>query len=302
MKLLPGSARIAIIGLTLLSASLSWGTTNSCPSSTSSTISRTLTSGPTYSGVQVPGTGTSTNGALTNANAGNGAGLGCTAVNLTFNNFTVASSGTNESSLPNASVEGTAGATYIAQTTADLLLFSTLQGAGTGADGSAQDGTLNYKVDQSESMTAATAFTVADSKTSILSVTLSVNDITIASADGSGTASFYVCEGGTFTGGGGGVNAPTGCSSGGTLVKDANVALIQEANQTITLALPLHPATIDVEQIFTLSSSAATTDETGFLTFDDQFQESPEPSTFILLSTSLAAVAVLKHRKRTQRK
>ena len=37
-------------------------------------------------------------------------------------------------------------------------------------------------------------------------------------------------------------------------------------------------------------------EETGFLTWSDQFEESPEPSTFILLGTALGGIALLRLR------
>lgn len=307
-RVLPACAVVS-----LFCASMAFATQNSCPSTNDTIATRTLTGtgAPTYTNIAVPGNGTTSVSALTNANAGNGSGLGCTAVDLTFNNFAVANAAgsTNENTLPNALAESNAGATYLAQTTPDTLLFSTLQGDGSGGDGSATDGADNYKVNESESMTTATSYTVADAKsTGIWAVTLQINDITLGTSnggDGSGTVSVYVCEGANSTFTGGTSTAPTGCSNGGTLVKDTGVALAQEATQSIAVSLTtLKPTAIDVMDVFTLTSAEGGTgtctgaecDETGFLTWDNQFAESPEPSTFILLGTALAAIGLLRLR------
>jgi hypothetical protein len=88
-----------------------------------------------------------------------------------------------------------------------------------------------------------------------------------------------------------------GVAGGTSFSSTGTIALIQEASEVASLGLSSHPKNIDVTEVFTLTcTTACGFDETGFLTWSDQFEESPEPSTFILLGTALAGIALLRLR------
>jgi hypothetical protein len=53
-----------------------------------------------------------------------------------------------------------------------------------------------------------------------------------------------------------------------------------------------HAKTLDVTEVFTLTcTTACGNNRIGFLTGSNQFQDAPEPSTFLLLGTALAELA-----------
>jgi hypothetical protein len=281
-------------------AMTSFASINNCPVTIGS-LSRTFTGGPTYSGVVVPGSTTST--PLANSLSALGT-AGCTAIDLTFSNFAVVGTGTNENTLP--SLAGTylsVTPTGTTQTGPDTLLFATLQGDGTGADGAQNDGVDNYKVNNSETFTTTQSYAVTDSvATGILEVLLSVNDITIATG-GSGSVSIDTCLKGTgTTNPTGNITTQAACNTavGGTGVfQTSTITLAQLAAQTAAIYLTGHPTYVDVTQVITLTGGTGG-NETGFLTFSDQFEETPEPSTFLLLGPALA-LAGFRAARREQR-
>ncbi len=301
-----GKTAMRLLSALLLSTLGAFASTNNCPGNSTSgptpgSITSTLAGGPTYSNITVPGASTTNN--LTAVNGGGG----CTAIDLSFNNFAVTSSGTNENALP------TAAGTYVSitpagttQTSPDTLLFSTVQGDGSNAtDGGLNDGVLNTKVIGSESFNSTMSYGVTNSSaTGIYAVVLTVNAITI-SAGGSGTVTIDTCLQGT------GADQPTGnitnavackiASGGGMgagIFQSSTITLAQLASQSTTISLATNSAYADITQVIKLNCSSCGTNETGFLTFSDQFDESPEPSTFVLLGTALAGVALLRFRRR----
>ena len=109
---------------------------NNCPTSTTSTT-RAFTGGSSYT-FSIPGTGAGTtiSNSLTGVNAQN-SNTGCTAIDLSFNNFNVASTGTNDVS----NVLATASNTYMflspngtTQTSPDTVNFATIQGTANAPD------------------------------------------------------------------------------------------------------------------------------------------------------------------------
>jgi hypothetical protein len=284
------------ISVLAFTAMTSFASINNCPVTTGS-LSRTFTGGPTYSGVVVPGSTTGT--PLANSLSALGT-VGCTAIDLNFSNFAVSTTGTNENAL--ASLAGTylsVTPTGTTQTGPDTLLFATLQGDGTGADNAQNDGVDNYKVNNSETFTTTQSYAVTDSASrGIFEVLLTVNDITIATG-GSGSFGIDTCLKGT------GTNNPTGnitsqaaCNKavGGTGVfQTSTITLAQLASQTASISFASHPTYVNVTQVITLTGGTGI-NETGFLTFSDQFEESPEPSTFVLMGTALAAVVFTRFR------
>jgi hypothetical protein len=75
----------------------------------------------------------------------------------------------------------------------------------------------------------------------------------------------------------------------------STITLAQLASQTASISFAGHPTHVDVTQVITLTGGTGN-NEIGFLTFSDQFEESPEPSTFVLLGTALAAVVFTRVR------
>jgi hypothetical protein len=288
----------------LLSSLGAFASTNNCPGNsttgpTPGSVTSTLSGGPTYSGISIPGASTTNNLASLGS-------AGCTAIDLSFSNFTQTSSGTNENSLPSA------GGTYVSitpagtvATTPDTLLFSTIQGDASGADGALNDGVLNTKVDGTESFTSTMSYGVTNSApTGIYAVVLSVNAITLA-AGGSGTVTIDTCLQGN------GVDQPTGnitnaveckiAAGGGMgagIFQTSTITLAQLVSQSTTIALATNSTYADITQVIKLSCTSCGSNETGFLTFSDQFDESPEPSTFILIGTGLGAAALVRFRRR----
>jgi hypothetical protein len=288
----------------LLSSLGAFASSNNCPGNSTTgpppgSVTSTLTGGPTYSNITLPGASTTNNLASLGS-------AGCTAIDLSFSNFTQTSSGTGENALPSA------GGTYVSitpagtvATTPDTLLFSTIQGdASNSTDGQLNDGVLNTKVDGTESLTSTISYGVTNSApTGIYAVVLSVNGITIA-AGGSGTVTIDTCLQGN------GVDQPTGnitnaveckiAAGGGMgagIFQSSTITLAQLVSQSTTINLAMNSTYADITQVIHLSCSSCGTNETGFLTFSDQFQESPEPSTFILIGTGLGAAALVRFRR-----
>jgi hypothetical protein len=63
-----------------------------------------------------------------------------------------------------------------------------------------------------------------------------------------------------------------GAAGGTSFSSSGTIALIQEASEVASLGFSSHPKNIDVTEVFTLTSTTACGfDETGFLTWSDQF-------------------------------
>jgi hypothetical protein len=296
--------KIALLTVALTSMS-AFGAINNCPTSSTS-LSRTFTGGSPYT-VTVPGTGTGgTPGTpISNSLTGVNATSGCTAIDLTFSNFSIASAGTNENTLP--SLDGTymflspSGTT---QTNPDTVTFADLQGTGLGADNKVNDGADNYKV-QATSFTTTQSYDVTDSTgPGIEAIVLTVFGVTIQ-AGATGSIMLDICQQGT------GAHTPNGavttgpeCDTavGGTggVFQHVTLTLSTAASLTAELFPTGHSGYVDVTQVISLTGATGATNETGFLTFSDQFQESPEPSTFLLMGSALAGVVALHLRKRKQ--
>jgi len=281
---------IAVTGITAFAG------INSCPVTTGS-VNRTFTGGPTYSNVVVPGAGTG-NPLSNSLSALDAAAGGCTTIDLTFSNFALVSSGTNEGTLP--SLAGTylsVTPTGTTQTGPDTLLFSALQGNGTGADGASNDGVDNFKLNNNEAFTTTMSYGVADSAgTGILAVVLTVNDITI-SAGGSGFVTIDTCSKGAtvITGS---ITSAAACTAAapGAVFTSTTITLAQLASQSATVSLASTPTYVNVTQVISLTCNACGINETGFLTFSDQFLETPEPSTFVVLVPLLCLMVYRRFR------
>jgi PEP-CTERM motif len=308
MQAFAKTASLAVTAVMIIAGSVSvtsmsaFGAINNCPTSNAS-LSRTFTGGATYT-VTVPGTGTGT--PISNSLSGVNATAGCTAIDLSFSNFGVVSTGTNENTLP--SLAGTymflspSGTT---QTNPDTVTFAGLQGTGAGVNDSIDDGVDNYKVQTGMSFTSTQTYDVTDSTgPGIEAIVLTVFGVTIQTG-GSGSIVVDLCQQGT------GAHTPTGAVTTATACNTA-VGGSGGVFQTITLNLSTaasltaeifptgHSGYVDITQVINLTGGTTATNETGFLTFSNEFEETPEPSTFILMGFALAGGAAFRFRKRKQ--
>lgn len=258
-----------------------------CPTGVSS-ITRTFsgTGAPTWT-VNAPGSSTTNN--FTNLTSAGG----CFATDLSFSAFAITgtNTGTLDTPLPNPA------GTYLAQSpNPDTLLFSTLQGTGLGADGAQNDGTDNLKVDTTETLSSTVSYAVKDSVAAGLAgMELTINGITVQTG-GSGTVTFDTCSKTTTLASG--ITTLGACTTaGGSWVTTNAVTLVQGQTQNLFISFgATHPTFVDVTEVFNLACTACTTTETGLLSFDNQFFESPEPSTFGLFGAALAALAVWRRK------
>jgi hypothetical protein len=280
---------LACVMVWLFCAGTAFAAPSACPTTTG-TLDRTFTGGTALS---VTAPSELTTGVDDLATINGNSTPGCTAVNLAFSNFAVTSvlnSGTIETgnALPDV------GGTYLASTAGtleDTLTLATLL-----ADTSETPQTLstidhldNLKVNETENITDTTSYSIAAAgSTRVYSVTLDVDGITVATG-GSGSVEIETCTGSTLA-------IADACSGGAGTVLTKTIALSTAASLDTEISLTNPAAFVFVTQVINLVSTAASTDETGFLTFSDQFEESPEPSTFILLGTALAAIGLLRLR------
>jgi hypothetical protein len=294
LRIFRDNALLSVLGMVALLAMPAFAAPAACPTSIAP-ITRTFSGAgaPTWT-VNAPGSSTVNNLAgLTTAGT-----TGCFATDLTFSAFAVSSisTGTLDSPAP------TAAGTYLAQSpNADTLLFSGLQGAGTGADGAQDDGTDNLKVDTTETLSSTLSYAVQDSKSSgLFGIGLTINGITV-NTGGSGTVTLDTCSKTTSIATG--ITTLAACTTaGGTWLTSTAIALVQGQTQNVSLSFgATHPAFVDVTEIFSLACTSCTTTETGLLSFDNQFAEAPEPSTFGLLGTALAGIGAMAFRKRRVR-
>ncbi len=279
--------------LTLVFAAIAaFASPSACPTSTN-TLDRTFTGGSAMT-TTAPSETTAGTDDLTTINTA----AGCTAINLTFSNFTQAYTATLENGNPGLS------GSYLASTAGtnqDTLLFSTVladTSEGPPQVVSTIDSVDNTKANSSDSGSDTYSYTAqVGSGPGILSIQLSVNAITVATG-GSGTVTIYTCQKGT------GSTNPTGATTtqaacnaavgGGAAVgvfKSAVVTLATDDSGGITNSISLGSAAayVDVTQVLSITG-ASTTSETGFLTWDDTFEETPEPATLGLIGVGFVAL------------
>jgi len=204
-------------------------------------------------------------------------------------------SASNSASTPDSPTPSAAG-TYLASTVSgneDNLLFSTLRGTNTGPDGGNNDGTDNTKVNGTDRLSDTTSYAVAAGSADLLNVELIVSGIDIhASAGGGGSVEIETCVGSTLA------NAMSaGCSAGTLQTQTITLSTASSLNTTITFASPAQ--FVGVTDVIAVACNLCTTNESGFLAWSNNFDDSsPEPSTFVLMGTALAAVAFLAYRRR----
>jgi len=213
---------------------------------------------------------------------------GCQGTDINFQNFTetetplgtTTAAGTYVSTLTNQDI--TAGAVD--------ALFSTVRGADGSGSGGNGDGGKNDAVNNWEYNSTANTITVnyTEATTSgpgVQFFALSMNGV----QDGSGgiTGTISLCAGGTFV---------SAVCTGGTL----QTISVTNGTNFYVLNLGAQYTQIGIENSFTLNgSTGASGGNRAFITsFSDDFEETPEPSTFVLLGSALAAVGLLRLRAR----
>jgi hypothetical protein len=278
----------------VISASLALAGTNNCPN----TMTLSSMSNGVAAAIQtLPGSGATTANSLNTASLAGS--VGCTAVDLTFSNFTVTGSGGANGAL-------TAGGTYVAETPAgvtgnpganpDVLTFASVRGTATsGADGNNNDGNNNFESNLfTNGVTDDIAYTVsAAAGSKIYAIVLTITDPVVQNVllnTATGTFQIDVCVGGSATG----INT-TSCPSG-TLVQSPVINLATAASQTFALSFSSPVTRADITTAITLNGLVANV--AGFDTFSEQFDEAPEPSTFVLLGGALVAMGGLYRRRK----
>jgi hypothetical protein len=287
---IPCNGRLAVRALLVFgfTSTFAMAAPAACPTSIAS-LSRMFsgTGAPTWT-VNVPGSSTTNNLAnLTTAGT-----TGCFATDLTFSAFAVSSTdtGTLEHAAP------TALGTYLAESPdADTLLFSSLQGTGLGADGAQDDGTDNFKVDTTETLGTTVSYGISDSKaTGLFGVELTIDGITVQTG-GSGSFTIDSCsKGATVITGSITTTGQCTAAGGNVFSTSGPITLVQGQTESVSLSFgATHPTFVDLTEVFNLACTSCATTETGLLSFDNDFFESPEPSTFGLLGTALAAIVAI---------
>jgi hypothetical protein len=86
---------------------------------------------------------------------------------------------------------------------------------------------------------------------------------------------------------------------GNVFLSTGAITLVQGQAQNISLSFgATHPTFVDPTEVFNLSRTSCGTAETGIPSFDNQFFESPEPSTFGLLGAALIGIGAILFRRR----
>jgi len=279
-----------LIGFSLLS-SFALAATNNCPNTTASSP---VSNGVTTDTTTIPGTGPGNDLATLAA--------GCTAINLTFSNFTLDNhntTGTGSSAL-------TLSGTYFAETPAgvvnpllspDNVLLATVRGtAATNTDGDVNDGSNNWVSNSNSAQHAVNndlAFLVNEGGSLGLSgLTVTITN-PVVQGNATGSVTVYVCEGGTATG----IVTTGGQCTGGTLVSHV-LTLTTSPSQSFTFNFALPQTRIDVTSAILLQGGTASA-VSGFDTIGFSFIEvAPEPSTFVLIGSAFAFVGLLRRRQK----
>lgn len=283
---------LAIAGMIVYSGS-AWAATNSCPNTTASS---SVSNGVNNKTVTIPGAG---GGSPANDLASLGSG-GCTAVDLSFSNF-------NNSTFTGAGADGieTAAGTYMAETPAgtgdnpltnpDTLLFATVRGAADiDTDGDNNDGNNNWVGIKDAGVTDDITYNVAGAVVNNILLTVYQPHI---DSGATGSITVDICEGAAPNTQ---ITTLLACTAaGGTSFVTSTLALSTKSG-TLTLNVPLaaFPNAFDITTEIDLDATG-TNKVAGFDAFSEEFDEgAPEPSTFVLLGTALAAVGLLRLRAR----
>ncbi|HEV1287101.1 MAG TPA: hypothetical protein VNU44_17400 [Bryobacteraceae bacterium] len=284
--------------LAILSGPLLFGTMNNCPNTTAN---RSVSNGSTSNAVTIPGAGPGNS--LTTLGS-----VGCTAVDLTFSNF-------NNSTFTGAGQNGieTLAGTYLAETPAgvgnnpqtnpDTLLFATVRGTATsGADGNNNDGNNNWVTSGAGVIADQITYNVGNSGNNatavIYGLVLTVTEPVIQVGGASGSIVVDICEGASpqtqIT------SAKACTTAGGTAFLTSTLTLATNPSQTLSVAFSTPVSALDITTVINLNGGGGP-HVAGFDTFSEQWEESPEPSTLILLGPALAGVGLLLRYRRKKK-
>jgi hypothetical protein len=280
-------SKLLLMALFVVFAVAAQGATNSCPTGTG-TVAKTPAAGP--------------NDSLTNLGAA--AATSCTAIDQTFNNFSVAQSSCGGVCLPftapnTYAYETQVGTSYNPTVTPTTMNFSTIRGADSVATEGNNNDSINDFVAQHGTTSPATftdqlayTDTISSGTNHIYDVVLTVNGVTTAGT--SIVFNLFACVGGTQTG----IHTSGTCAGGGTLFTSPTYTVtVATGNQTFGAFTFTTPATyIDLSTQFAVTSSGGNTE--SFISFSEAFQETPEPSTYLLLSTGLGLIGLMSLRRR----
>ena len=103
------------------------------------------------------------------------------------------------------------------------------------------------------------------------------------------------CLGGTVTAAGAPITAVSCASAGGTAISHGLVNIAGNGTQTLNFFLPAESNRVAVD--FSVNLTAGSSGAAGFNYIDINFDEAPEPSTFILLGSALAGLVAAKYGK-----
>jgi len=274
---------LAFIGLPL-----AFGSINNCPNGTANS---SVSNGAGTSTQTIPGVpGTPANDFVSLGS------VGCTAVDLTFSNFTGTFSGAGDNG-----IESLAG-TYMAETPAgiaspDTLLFATVRGAATGPDGDPNDGNNNWVTTHGTgTITDDLSYSVSDSAAAVSSIVLTAFGASIDSS-ASGSITVDVCKGITSSAT---ITTSGACTTaGGTAFVTMQLPLATLASQNLTVSLGTPSNAFDITTEIALVTNGGNGKFGSLDTFTESFDEGvPEPSTFVLLGTALAGIGVLRARRK----
>ena len=275
------------LAFSFLTVPLMFGSTNNCNNSTASS--------PVSNGT-VPSTTQTIPGAPGTAND-LGSAIGCTAVNMTFSNFTGSFTGAGANGIE------TLGGTYMAETPAgtantslDTLLFATVRGsAGVPTDGNSNDGNNNWIANSHTTVTDEISYSVTDSAASVASIVLTAFGANVDPSAG-GSIIVDVCEGIATSAT---ITSTGACGlAGGTFVTQT-LTLSTLASQSLTISLGA-PTSFDITTEIILSGGGGS-HIGSFDDFTESFDDGttlPEPSTFVLMGTALAGIGFLRSRRR----
>ncbi len=285
---------ILVSAVALMSAPFTFATTDSCLASSSTSITQTNQ----FSGVPIAAAGGGTEPDDFESLSSSGV-TGCAGTDVQFTNFSETGNTTGG--------DGGAGGTYVSTlTNQDLtatdpvyVVFSTVRGtdSSTGGNGSNDDGINNwiggagsgssttYTVDYTANATGTAYFQYFTVDLNGLSV--GVTGTGVGHAPGTVSGTFSLCLGGTWNASG------TTCSTGAS-----NITTITYNGATsYSLNLGSTYTQIGIENSFTLTNGSGTGFGTTYLTsLGEDFAETPEPSSLLLLAGGLLALLAFRLR------
>jgi hypothetical protein len=216
---------------------------------------------------------------------------GCASGNIAFSNLAATSGSaattTYLSTLANQS---------LSLTTPVFGVFSAIRGTdNSGTDGGSNDDVNNWNASASGTTTINNRYEFTTTGPTVAYFAFMLEGQSLGGAGllgvaGTITGDVYLCIGANFT-------ASTSNTCSGTL---QTIALV---SGTTSYAVQLTMATANVgvlNNIVLAGGTGVLAGATYLTAFDDEFEVSPEPSTFILLGSALAGLAALRLRKRSQ--